>query len=108
MIMPLGMRTNLKKLLLALAAVWLGLGGFIFYTMLQAPEHFGKVMSKMPSIVYPLLPFRAMWTFARRGHLRVGDPAPDFGLATSDKKGHVALSSFRDLRPVVLVFGSYT
>jgi len=102
------MRTNLKKSLLVLAGLWLGLGGFIFRTMLQPPEHFGKVMSKMPGIVYPLLPFKTMWTLARRGRLRVGDPAPDFALATSDKKGRVVLSSFRDRRPVVLVFGSYT
>jgi len=102
------MRINYKHWLLVLVALWFGLGGFIFLTMLQSPEHFGKVMSKMPGIVYPLLPFRTMWTWARRGHLRVGDPAPDFALATSDKKEHVVLSSFRDQRPVVLVFGSYT
>jgi len=102
------MRTNLKKWLLVLAVLWLGLGGFIFRTMLQPPERFGKVMSKMPGIVYPLLPFKTMWTLARHGRLRVGDPAPDFALATSDKKERVVLSSFRDRRPVVLVFGSYT
>jgi len=102
------MGTNLKKGLLVLAVLWLGLGGFIFRTMLQPPEYFGKVMSKLPGIVYPMLPFKTMWTLARRGRLRVGDPAPDFALNTSDQKGHVVLSSFRDQRPVVLVFGSYT
>jgi hypothetical protein len=34
--------------------------------------------------------------------------APDFHLPTLDRKGAVRLSSFRTLRPVVLVFGSYT
>jgi len=42
------------------------------------------------------------------GSLKVGDPAPDFELQRLDGKGTVKLSSFRDQRPVVLVFGSYT
>jgi len=102
------MRAIFKKSILVLAVLWLGLGAFIFRTMQQSPEHFGKVMSKMPDIIYPLLPFKTMWIVARRGRLRVGDRAPDFSLATSDKKARVVLSSFRDQRPVVLVFGSYT
>src|SRR5262245_26906562 len=43
-----------------------------------------------------------------KDQLKPGDPAPDFTL--SDPKGtrKLTLSSFRDKRPVVLVFGSYT
>ena len=55
---------------------------------------------------------------ARSAHLDVGPqgdsptegmPAPDFNLSTLDGKSpRVALSSHRGVRPVVLVFGSYT
>ena len=39
---------------------------------------------------------------------RVGDLAPDFTL--TDSRGHetVTLSQFRGIKPVALVFGSYT
>jgi ferric-dicitrate binding protein FerR (iron transport regulator) len=37
-----------------------------------------------------------------------GQVAPDFTLKTLDGKSEVTLSSFKDRRPVVLVFGSYT
>ena len=40
--------------------------------------------------------------------LKVGDMAPDFTLKSPDGKQTVTLSSFRDKRPVALVFGSYT
>ncbi len=37
-----------------------------------------------------------------------GDRAPDFKLNTLDGKHHVTLSDYRGIRPVALVFGSYT
>ena len=37
-----------------------------------------------------------------------GDRAPDFKLMTIDGRRTVRLSDFRDSKPVVLVFGSYT
>jgi hypothetical protein len=40
--------------------------------------------------------------------LKVGAIAPDFTLSDSHAKREVTLSSFRDQRPVVLIFGSYT
>lgn len=39
---------------------------------------------------------------------KVGETAPDFTLSTQDGKSTVTLSDFRDRRPVVLVFGSFT
>ena len=39
---------------------------------------------------------------------KVGQVAPDFTLERADGKGSIKLSSFRGLRPVVLVFGSFT
>ncbi len=38
----------------------------------------------------------------------LGQPAPDFSLATQDGKRHISLSEFRGKKPVVLVFGSFT
>ena len=48
---------------------------------------------------------------ARRGgpdRIKAGDRAPDFTLKSPDGKQTVTLSSFRDEKPVALVFGSYT
>lgn len=37
-----------------------------------------------------------------------GEVAPDFTLKSIDRKSEVTLSSFRDEKPVVLIFGSFT
>jgi hypothetical protein len=76
--------------------------------MLQPPERFSQVMARMPRQLFPVLPFRPLWTVARAGSLGVGDPAPDWTLVTFDRASHVRLSAHRDRRPVALVFGSYT
>ncbi|MBI2980550.1 MAG: redoxin domain-containing protein [Chloroflexi bacterium] len=39
---------------------------------------------------------------------KVGDVAPDFKLCDANGENPVRLSSFRDQKPVVLIFGSYT
>ena len=76
--------------------------------MHEAPEQFGRFMSKMPMAVFLVAPFETMWTRARAGNLNLGDPAPDFTLSTLDKSSRVTLASIRSDKPVVLVFGSYT
>lgn len=78
--------------------------------MLQPPERFGAFMKRMPpAIVWGALPAPRMWLWARKGRLAPGDLAPDFTLRTAkDRNTRVTLSSYRDDRPVVLVFGSYT
>jgi peroxiredoxin len=45
---------------------------------------------------------------ARAGHLKAGDPAPDFELPTLDHSRTVRLSSEYRSKPVALIFGSYT
>ena len=40
--------------------------------------------------------------------LRLGDAAPDFTLPDVKKTKVVTLSSFKEKKPVVLIFGSYT
>jgi hypothetical protein len=44
----------------------------------------------------------------RTGKFKPGDMAPDFTLKVMHKETEVTLSSFRNQRPVALVFGSYT
>ena len=39
---------------------------------------------------------------------KAGDMAPDFTLTDTTGRDSVTLSDFRDQKPVVLVFGSYT
>jgi len=98
-----------SKILGAVVIIYAVLFAGVWASMFQPPEVFGRIMSKLPDpFVFVLFPFKPMWLFARSGHLKVGDPAPDFSLQTLDKKSRVQLSSFRGERPVVLVFGSYT
>ena len=40
--------------------------------------------------------------------LTIGDEAPEFTLQTWERNAEVSLASFKDTRPVVLIFGSYT
>jgi len=99
----------LLKTGVVLFILWLGFVGMVWWSMNQTPEKFATVMSYMPGpVVFLMAPFETMWMRARAGMLHLGDPAPDFNLATLDKKSHVALSSINAKGPVVLVFGSYT
>jgi hypothetical protein len=102
-----------KKLVLgsflALIALYFAFGAFIWRSMHQPPEAFGRVMSRMPGpAVFLLFPFETLWTHARAGTLNVGDRAPDFSLVRLNKSGTVQLSALNKQQPVVLVFGSYT
>ncbi len=93
----------------SLIAVYAALVGAVTLAMLQPPVRFGQIMKRLPEpIVWGLLPGPKLWLWARQGKLRPGDPAPDFTLPMHDHSGRVTLSDFRGLRPVVLVFGSYT
>ena len=101
-----------KRMVIAaivLAVAYLAFGSYIWWAMNQPPETFGRVMAKMPGPVpFLLFPFETFWMRARAGHLRVGDPAPDFSLLKLDKTERVQLSTLNKQQPVVLVFGSYT
>jgi hypothetical protein len=99
---------SLRRLTAALAVTYLVFIAFIWWSMTQPPETFGRVMSRMPGVAYVLLPFETMWTHARAGQLQVGNAAPDFALTKLDKSGTVELSALNTKQPVVLVFGSYT
>jgi hypothetical protein len=99
---------KLLKWVLALIVIYAFLVCALLVAMYQPPPVFGRIMSKVPDVAFMVLPFKQLWFVARRGHLRVGELAPDFSLQTADRKSRVKLSSFRGKEPVVLVFGSYT
>lgn len=88
-------------------ALYLALLAALFAIM-RRPAVFGKVMRFVPRPAFLVIPFRPLWFAARAGHLKIGDTAPDFDLASADKKSRVRLSTLRGKNPVVLIFGSYT
>jgi len=91
------------------AALYPTLSAALAGIMLQSPGRFGQVMKHVPmALAWGILPGRSIWLWARDGSLAVGDQAPDFTLSTHDHSGEATLSSHRGVRPVVLVFGSYT
>jgi len=93
-----------------MAIAWVLASAAIYHVMRQPPEHFARVMSRIPGpVAFLVLPFETLWTHARAGTLNVGDRAPDFTLNKLDQGDPIQLSSFTAQgRPVVLVFGSYT
>jgi hypothetical protein len=100
----------LVKSLAVIALLWLLACGALYGVMRQPPETFARFMARIPGpVAFLVLPFETLWTQARAGELKVGDPAPDFALMKLDKSASVQLSSLTAQgRPVVLVFGSYT
>ena len=97
----------LRKIVLVIVVLYAGLLGGLLAVMYH-PTAFGQVMARFPEPLFLVVPFRRLWFIARAGSLRVGDPAPDFILPTSDRQSRVELASFRGSKPVVLVFGSYS
>ncbi|HYM11142.1 MAG TPA: hypothetical protein VEU62_10425 [Bryobacterales bacterium] len=91
-----------------LAALYLALLAGLLAAMHQPPSRFAGFMAKAQGPWMLAVPFRPLWSMARAGHLRIGDPAPDFDLLALDRQSRVRLASFRGEKPVVLVFGSYT
>ena len=102
------MPKHLLRAGLALAVLYVGFVGYIWWAMHQSPERFGRVMKHVPDLTFFVVPFETMWTHTRAGHLQAGDAAPDFSLTKLDKSATVQLSALAATQPVVLVFGSYT
>ena len=79
------------------------------------PGRFANIIARIPSSESPggplfeyILPLEPIFKSARAGKLRVGDPAPAFNLKLVHGEDRVQLDSFRGVKPVVLIFGSYT
>ena len=102
------MTRKLLRVLAVLAALHVSLSGAAYWAMSQPPDTFGRIMARVPVPLMMVLPFETLWTSARAGTLHAGDAAPDFRLPRLDRQDPVQLSAFRGVRPVVLVFGSYT
>ena len=64
--------------------------------------------SKQPAFQVPNSKAEAPPASERQGKLKPGDVAPDFNLNMLHSQKTVRLSSFKNKRPVALVFGSYT
>jgi hypothetical protein len=90
------------------ALLWSLATAALYVAMRQTPERFGAMMSHVPAFAMVVLPFEALWTSARSGHLAVGDTAPDFALPVLHGDRVVRLSEEIRRKPVVLIFGSYT
>jgi hypothetical protein len=99
---------KLVRVLLVLVAVYGGAAGLFYWQMTQPPQQFAAVMGRLPMVTMMIFPFEPLWNRARAGAVQIGDPAPDFNLETVDHQSRVQLSSHRGVRPVLLVFGSYT
>jgi hypothetical protein len=93
---------------LVAAAVYASFVVYIYSMMKRPPEDFARRIAKMSGPAFLVLPFETLWTRARSGPVGIGDEAPDFDLETVNKAGRVHLAAFRGVRPVVLIFGSYT
>ncbi len=98
----------MATIVVALLATYGLLTAALFAVMLQSPDRFAATMKHVPWPAFVALPFKPLWNIARKGHVNVGDMAPDFSLESPDHKSSFQLSSLRGEKPVVLVFGSYT
>lgn len=101
------MHRLLQAILVIVVLYLVVLAGFAL-AMRQPPDRFARLMSHVGPIPFLIFPFESMWKSARAGHLHVGSEAPDFSLPLLDRSSIVRLTSLRGVRPVVLVFGSYT
>lgn len=92
----------------AAVLVYVVAAGGLYWAMRQTPDRFGHIMKRVPMPAMMVLPFERLWSSARQGTLQAGDVAPEFRLPLQDRSGEVSLAVHRGVRPVVLVFGSYT
>ena len=105
---PVGLLRMAVKVAAALGVLYLGGAMILFVLMRQSNVVAGKALALLPGPAFMLLPLETMWCEARKGTLAVGQEAPDFDLPRRDGGSRVRLSSLRQTKPVVLVFGSYT
>jgi AhpC/TSA family len=101
-------KRRLLKVTAGIVLLYLAAIAAFAYAMRLPPERFSRVMMHVGPVPFLLFPFESMWKNARQGHVHVGEAAPDFTLPLLDHSSQVTLSSFRGMKPVVLVFGSYT
>jgi hypothetical protein len=96
------------RVVLVLGAGLAAWNGYMFWLMSQPPERFAQGMARIPQPAMILSPFPVLWNVARGGSLEPGRPAPGFDLESHDRTARVQLAAHQGVRPLVLVFGSYT
>lgn len=104
----MAVRKWILRVLFAAGAGYLMLLGVVYARMQSSPATFNAFMAGVPMPVMMGLPFQTLWFRAREGRIVVGQQAPDFALRRLHQEGEVRLSEHRGVRPVLLVFGSYT
>lgn len=101
----------MKKAIWAIGIVgiaWAANVTLVYERMRATPADFNRFMSGVPMPAMMAVPFETLWSRARAGALSSGDLAPDFDLAMHHGSQRVRLSELRGVRPVLLIFGSYT
>lgn len=96
------------KWLMIPVALYAAFVAVVFSAMHKPPDQFASFMARLPAFAMYAIPFPPLWNIARAGKLEPGAMAPEFDLETWDRGGRVRLLEHRGVRPVVLVFGSYT
>jgi hypothetical protein len=102
-----------KKVLAAFVAAYLLLAAVVWVVVSLPPARFAAIMAKLPTsekpgLLFMIVPIGPLMMLARAGHLKPGDMAPDFQLPVLHSQQRVQLATFRDQKPVALIFGSYT
>jgi hypothetical protein len=103
------------KILISIAATYGAILVALYVIISLPPGRFANIIASIPSSETPggplfeyVLPLEPIFKSARAGKLRVGDAAPSFNLKLVHGDERVQLDSFRGVKPVVLIFGSYT
>jgi hypothetical protein len=104
-----------RRILLGVVAAYAAVLVALYVIISMPPGRFANLIARIPSSETPggpvfeyVLPLEPIFKTARAGKLQLGDVAPDLNLKLVHGDEHVHLASFRDQRPVVLIFGSYT
>jgi hypothetical protein len=104
-----------RWILLGVVTAYAGVLAGLYVMISLPPGRFANLIARIPSSETPagplfeyVLPLEPIFKTARAGKLHVGDEAPDFNLKLVHGEERVHLGSFRQQRPVVLIFGSYT
>jgi hypothetical protein len=103
------------KILVSIVTIYGAVLIALYVIISLPPGRFANIIASIPTSQKPggplfeyVLPLEPIFKSARAGKLRIGDPAPTFNLKLVHGEDRVQLNSFRGVKPVVLIFGSYT
>ena len=96
------------RIIVVLLVAYIVFVGTLYAAMTREPMEFSRFMMRLPMPLMMVTPFPPLWAKARAGTVNPGEAAPAFDLERHDHSGRVTLAEHRGVRPVVLIFGSYT